>query len=428
MNESKNTKINGFNEHNLYRQDAIDSYFSKDFGKSQLLPSRHYYKLVMILIIWLFSAFVFVYTKPIYDTVQIQGWVENHTTTQKIVNYEQGSLVENVFVEQGEIVSKGQIIAKLIRPTGLSFSESKLAQQFKLLDEQHEKQIRVLEQEKKQIELAIEGLKTEQLYIEHNLALTTQHAKRVKNLDATTLLVHQSVETMFENGQLSLQDLSTSQQQLQNIQQKNFNLTSKKNELVSRSRQINHQLLQEAAKFQKLEASIQLTHLKSQARLEEFKQSLNLNIYSPTDGIIENLNVSKGSSLSHNHIIANVRPQNTEYLIKLAIPSNVINHIEPEQEVKIQVDGYPFQQYGSLLASFQHIEHTLMFPKSLSDKPLALTRPVYLARLKIIDKNNFKLLSGVTVSATVGMKQMTILDWILQPITKSLFQNFELEA
>lgn len=409
---------------NLYRQEAIDSFINKELGRVAICPrNTHIISFFAYSMLFLLCAY-FIFTQPIYKTSVLPGWIESDIKATSIHNKEAGSKVLEVLVRNGEKVSQDQLIAKLVRPFASMLSDKQISEKLMLIEQKRIQNTLVLKKQLEKTSLSINTLNLDLSANEKRIQLIKQQQKEHLLLSQTTVELHESMQILAEKALMAKQEMANSQLRVQNIANQGFDISIALENLIAQNTQIKQNIEQHKLDISRLKESIKLVNIESDEQVIDFKQTINIDVFSPTNGIVENLNLQKGDTLSNNQMLAHIRPKISKHIVKLAIPSNMISHLNSESFIKVQVDGYPFQQFGSLSGKIVYVDKTLMLPQHLTDKPISIAAPVYIANVEVSANHSISLLAGVSVSASVGMKQMTIFQWLIQPIAKSLFLQF----
>ncbi len=405
----------------LYRKEALDAFVNKELGKVTIRPKSAHIISGLVFGALFFMCLVFVFTQPIYKTSVVSGWVENDVKATSIRNKEAGSTVLNVFVKNGEIVNNGQLLATVIRPYASMLSQKQINEKLTIIEQKRIQNILVLKKQLDKASLLINGFSLDLSANEKRIQLLKEQQKQNEALSQSSVQLQNSIDTLAKKGLLSNQERTSHQVRLQNIKNQEIEISLTLQQLFSQNTQTLEKIEQTKLDISRLKESIKLVNIESNEQVLDFKQKVTINVVAPASGIIENLSLQKGDTLLVNQMLAHIRPQQSKYIVKLAIPNNIVHHLNSKSLIKVQVDGFPFQQFGSLKGKITYLDKTVMLPQNLTDKPISIKRPVYIANVEVTESQSISLLAGVPVSASIGMKQMTIFQWLMQPIAKSIF-------
>lgn len=148
-----------------------------------------------------------------------------------------------------------------------------------------------------------------------------------------------------------------------------------------------------------------------------------LTMYSPVGGIVKSLQITTvGQVVQPGVTIVEVLPNDTELVAILEISPKDIGYLQLNQDVKIKVNGY------------EHINQAIINGKldqlsadSFKEKE---GQPYYKGVVKIdmkeiqVQGNVYPIMSGMVVSADIITGQRTLLSYLLNPLYKSINNSF----
>jgi len=135
-------------------------------------------------------------------------------------------------------------------------------------------------------------------------------------------------------------------------------------------------------------------------------------IDSPIAGEIAALPVRNGQRVQEGELIAIVARKDEENIARLQVPASSMTGLKEGQTVRVSVDAYPYQTYGTIEASIVTISTAARQTESGPMFDVEVVMP------KTIESYGRKarLLPGMTVSARIQTQQRTILEWLLDPL------------
>ena len=145
-------------------------------------------------------------------------------------------------------------------------------------------------------------------------------------------------------------------------------------------------------------------------------------IRAPKSGTISNMQVKAGHYANLNKALLSLVPAGSKMQAKLLVPVRASGFIEKNQKIEIRYDAYPYQKFGLYRGEIQNISKSVVLPQDLVNSPIAETEPVYIVTASIEQNSisaygqNIKLLSGMTFSADIVLKERSLLEWIFEPI------------
>ena len=134
------------------------------------------------------------------------------------------------------------------------------------------------------------------------------------------------------------------------------------------------------------------------------------NIVSPVSGFIQNIKYqSPGERIMANDVVITVVPDN-ELIVKASIPSKVSAPIQAGMEAIVEVDAFPSDDFGGIIAEVFTISPTVS-----TDTTAGGNRRTYIAEIKLISpeipgKFSFdELRSGMAISTKIKLRDKPII-------------------
>ncbi len=162
-----------------------------------------------------------------------------------------------------------------------------------------------------------------------------------------------------------------------------------------------------------------------ESQLEQAKSSLmNTKLCAPVDGIILSFEQNTvGSVLTPAQTVATIVPDGTPLIIEAFVQNKDIGFIRKGQNVRIKVDTFQFQKYGTINGVVAHVSSD-----AFQDERLGL---VYKVKIKP-DKLHFNvegaivnISPGMTVSAEVITGKRRVIEFFLEPLVKYLDEGLK---
>lgn len=254
--------------------------------------------------------------------------------------------------------------------------------------------------------------------IREELASLDQQAHLQESLVKTAQTDYTRAKTLSAQGFISNQDLQNRedtyllrQQQLLSIRQQR----SEKNAVLS-------QIEREMRKSEG-DLKAQLSTIESQkAALGEsvvtLASSASYSLLSPVTGRVTALSAHPGQAVLTGQPLLVLVPDNSLLYAEFYVPSAAIGFISPGQDLRIAVDAFPYQKYGTVAAIVEKISAA---PISKPDSN-GQQRSVFLlkARLGMVHMGSNgeirPLLPGMILHARIVLERRNLLSWIFEPL------------
>ena len=409
-------------------------------------PSR----ISKVLKIWLFTIAAFILWASLAEIDEItrgSGDVIPYGQNQIIQNLE-GGIIESILVEEGQVVTNGEVILKISNAKSLSnsvtnhmkFQELEV-KMLRLHAEANELPFTKVESDsqemQKQMELAhmlYNSNKVEFKAKDNAIAQQIEQRKqeykeakaRIKTLRKSLEFVDEEIkmtEPMVREGVRSKVDFLKLKREANGIENdieaSSLSLPRLKfaTEEYRQKRIEAKQLFINTAKKELNEVSAEMARLKTQQI--EFSDKVNRTmVKSPVNGIIQKLFVhTVGGVVKPGADLVEIVPTNKKLFLEIKIKPSDIAFIHPGAEAKIKISAYDFAIHGGLIGTVVNIS-----PDTITDKK---ENTFYLIHVET-EKNYLgtkehplQIIPGMTASVDIVTGQKTIMQYILKPILKS---------
>lgn len=186
------------------------------------------------------------------------------------------------------------------------------------------------------------------------------------------------------------------------------------------------------------EAVPKLNRLRQELIKQKRKATLMV-LSAPADGVVKELSVrSPGAVVTAGSMLLTLVPDKEKLLAEVWVRNEDAGFVDLGQKVQVKVAAYPFQKYGLL-----HGKVTRVSPDS-SETPVssavatpsvwsqpaqtAAQPPVFKALVELdsqalaVDNKRFDLRAGMQVVAEVNQGRRTVLEYLLSPVKKAVFE------
>ncbi len=395
----------------LYDRDDID--FVGD-SKATILTHTHHFTnfFLYVLLAFVIVAIVWASLAQIDEIAIGNGKVIPSSKVKLIQNLE-GGIVEKVFVNEGEVVKKGQVLLRLDETRFSSSYKEARAKYLVLLADIVRLTAEV--QGKKTVEFpeilqkeAPELVETEKGYFK----------ERQEDLKTT-------VETLQSSYDLVKQELDIvrplvkqkvmSQLELLRLEREANDLKGKIGEADEEFRGKAHSEL--------TEDKAELAGVMEIMRAQKDKME-RTTIRSPVDGIVKKVNVTTvGEVIKPGSNIMEVVPMEDNLLVEVNVKPSDIAFIHPGAEATVKVTAYDFSIYGGLPAKVEYISADTIEDKQGNEyyKVVVRTNKSYLGE-KV---DPLPIIPGMTASVNIITGKISVLRYIMKPITRATDAAFK---
>lgn len=398
-------------EKDIPKIDQVELEFIDDSRKAMLTESPLWSNMLLYGV-GIFVIFFIIWAKfAILDEITVATGKVVPSAQVQVIQSLDGGIVSQIYVKEGDIVQRGQILVRLdntqARSTydqGLAKYWALLASSSRLLAEQNgDEKINFPENlMKAHPELAASE---QNLFDQHMQELNGDLATAQKSYDLAQKQLA-ITKPLVAEGLMSEMDLLKQQQSVNDIQGK-----------ISQTREA----FQSKAHDQYNDQTAQISAL--MAALSGLKDRLTrTTIRSPVAGIVKNINITTvGGVIQPGMDIMEIVPLEDTLLVEALVRPADIAFIHPDQKAMVKFTAYDFSIYGGLEGTVEYISADTV---KNDDNPQDQLR-YYKILVRTTDNHlgtaekPLPIIPGMTVMVDIKTGKKSVLDYLLNPITKA---------
>lgn len=412
-------------------------------------------KIRMVIVFWAITLSVLIAWMAFAEIDEIargSGEVIPRGENQLIQNLE-GGIVEEILVNEGESVKKGDILLKIDNQKSLNTYENNQISSYAL-----EAKILRLRAEAENKDLVIDAQTKQKMpkIIENELSLYRSNMLR---LATNKKIVNQQLYQKQQEYKESMKRLEVLQEDLRLIdeeieiieplvkkgikpQYEFLKLKREKNSIVKEYEGVKlsiprlKSMIQEAK--EKVKEIVYEHQIKSKEALNEaltkYQSTLNNNnalsdqvnrtiVRSPINGIVQKLFVhTVGGVVRPGADLVELVPTDKSLLVEVKIKPSDIAFIYKGQKAKVKFSAYQFAIYGAL----DGVVESISADSFKDDKDVTYFKVRIKTQKSYMERNgkHLKIIPGMTVDADIITGKKTVLDYILKPILKTKQYSF----
>ncbi|HET9865160.1 MAG TPA: HlyD family efflux transporter periplasmic adaptor subunit [Steroidobacteraceae bacterium] len=365
----------------------------------------------------LLVALAFVCTASYARVETVTGVVTLDKGVISIVPSRSG-IVTELPVREGSVVRPGDTLLKVRAEEELQAGETAperilvaLDQQDRSFETQAEYLARASAVEQARLTGQVEGLTREIEGLDAQIALQ----ERVTEL-AARLLRH--ARQLSADGFISKHDLDVSESDLlskrQQLTQLRQSRESKRTELANARRAI----AQAAANAQAQVAGLSSSRAQVALQAAQAHSAQGYALTSPVNGTVTAVTARVGQVASTSTPTMLVVPNGSNPVAELFAPSSAVGFLEVGQDVRLNIDAFPYEQFGVVQGRIEEIASAAVM-RTMADGRSA---PIYLIEVSLPQPwimgfgRRHPLLAGMTLSARIVTRKRTLLEWLFEPI------------
>lgn len=404
----------------LFRKEAIDHQGQKLDGEVTIATHMSFTWILGLILGIVIIGCTYLILGEYHRKEVVSGYLRPTTGLSKIYPLTTG-VIDEVFVEEGQIVEKGQLLAR-IRMERLLTSGSDVNDV--IVSELIKQKQYINENLKTQKSLA--GVSVEKL--ESQIASTTfqveQAQKQLSLLSKRVVLSKKRVadtELLIEKQFASNADLETVKDNYFAIQQQAEDLEARllsQQELLSQYR---FELIQMPMNQQEVESQLrsQLANINQQISQAESQGSYD--VRSQRSGRISNLLVKPGMMAQSNYPLMAVLPEDTKLEAVLFVPTRAYGFVQKGQSTRIRYQAFPYQRFGIYDGIIKSVSKSILLPNETA-LPVSLQEPMYQVVVELTNQNaqaygaSVPLQAGMLLEADIMVDSRSLFEWLFEPI------------
>jgi membrane fusion protein len=144
-------------------------------------------------------------------------------------------------------------------------------------------------------------------------------------------------------------------------------------------------------------------------------------IAAPLAGRVTALQASPGQIVDPNKPLLTLLPDGASLLAELFVPSRAIGFVEPGQRVRLMVDAFPYQRFGTLSGSVETVSQAVLSPNEIIGRTV-LNESAYRVTVRLdrqaIDAfgREVPLQPDMTLKADIVLEGRSLVAWLFEPL------------
>ena len=354
----------------------------------------------------------------------VTGWLVPEQGIIRVVARE-GGVLENLAVEEGEAVRRGQPIGTLRITASTKDAQdapevternmaAEMAAQRALtaltVAESRQKHAGIVEQRdslRRQIDRLVEGRGR----VLAQLAVSANNLERSRELAERGFVSKQRFEEMQVTHLGFQREAAAAQAAIEGLRAQLAALDTEARTLLNERGTI---AARAAAEMAQLE----------QRRLAAETQNQYV-VTAPLAGRIAALPLQVNQVANPASTVAIVIPASSKLLAELYVPSRAAGFIRPGQRVRLMYDSYPYEKYGAGEGTIRQVSAALLAPGEVAMPGRRGDEAVFRVRVELsrpavrVDGRDIPLQPGATLKADIIIERRTLLEWLLEPMFRA---------
>jgi membrane fusion protein len=138
----------------------------------------------------------------------------------------------------------------------------------------------------------------------------------------------------------------------------------------------------------------------------------------PVAGRVTALTARVGQAVSPQATLMTIVPNGSTLRAELAIPSSAIGFVKPGQEVRLAIDSFPYQRFGTVKGKVLTVATSAVGQQGANGAVVSVYPvTVMLKQTQITAYGRAEpLISGMTLTARIVTEKQSLLEWLFEPL------------
>ena len=400
----------------LFRREVFQHRADRLHGAVSLATPLAWQMIGFLLLAALIASVALLSTASYARIETVSGTVALDTGVASVVPSRAG-VVEAMSVREGSRVRAGQPLVRIRSEESLIGGataperiRAALGEQDRRLAVQGDMLMEASAAERGKLQEQIAGLGTEMASLDGQIA----DERRLVDASARE---YADVQKVAANGFISRRDLETREATLLGRRQQLAQLQELKSSKRAEVAQAQRAMTQSLAQAQAQVAGSQSSRAALAQQSAQADLASGYALVSPVDGVVTAVTARIGQPAAVEQPLMMIVPSHSRSRAELYVPTAAAGFLAPGQEVRVAIDAFPYERFGTLPARVVEISSAAV-PRQGPSGPV----PVYLVTAGLADPavrafgRRQPLLPGMTLTARIVTEKRSLLEWLFEPI------------
>ncbi|WP_196233061.1 HlyD family secretion protein [Sphingomonas segetis] len=326
-------------------------------------------------------------------------------------------VIADLAVREGQHVHAGDLLARVRSEEDLANGATapqrildSLDQQDRQLGNQADLVLNAAAADQARLEATVRGSRDEIRTIEQQMTAQQQLVALAANdLD--------QAESIAAKGFISRRDIDDRKATLLARRQQLSQLEQAKAAKLTTISDAQRSIAQSKASSQAQAVSVQSQRTQLQQQMAQYDAAQGYALTSPVSGTVTALTARLGQPAAQGEQLMVVLPDGGRTRVELYVPTSAAGFLKKGQEVRVAVDAFPYETFGTVQARITDISSTVV-QKQGPNGPV----PVYLVtaefgrtRIQAFGKAQ-PLQPGMTLTARIVTRKQSLFEWLFEPL------------
>lgn len=400
----------------LFRKEALRHKGDRLHGNVNIATPIAWQLIGFLLLATLIAAIAFLSVGSYARVETVLGAIALDKGVATIVPSRAG-IIANIAVSEGQQVRAGDKLAivraeesMIAGATAPDRIRAALDKQDRNLADQRRFVLQAADADRARLEAQIDGDLAELPQLDAQIAAQ-------KQLIATAETDFNNAQEVAARGYISKRDMNDREATILSRRQQFAQLEQSRLSKQAEITQARGAMAQSASSAQAQAANAQSDRAGLMQQLAQTDLARGYAVTSPVDGIVTALTARLGQPAATDQQLMIVMPDRARPRVELYVPTTAAGFLARGQEVRLSIDAFPYQTFGTVMARIVDISGAAVTRQS-ANGPV----PVYLVTaslsqpwVKAFGKPQ-PLLPGMTLSARIITEKRSLLEWLFEPL------------
>ncbi|MBU2977519.1 HlyD family efflux transporter periplasmic adaptor subunit [Alteromonas sp. C1M14] len=404
----------------FFRKEALAHQKHKLDGSVIIATPMSFHITLALIVCIVLTTGMYLFWAEYHRKEVVAGYLRPATGVSKVYATASG-IVDEVYVKEGDVVEKGQPLARIRLDrqlgSGAGLNEAiinELLTQKHLLETNLHRRQALYQVHDEKLTAQIRNIKAQ-----HQQALTQQDLLRERL--RLSVEKHDDIQKLVERGFVGKHQLDTQQdtvltirQQLQDINTHILAVTDELNQFHYQHRQLPIEHQQSIADLQS-----ELAGINQQISQADAQRSFD--VVSNRGGAVTSLLVKDGMMAHANQPLMSILPEEAPLEAVLFVPTRAYGFVTKGQSTRIRYQAFPYQRFGIYEGQISAVAKSVLLPNETA-LPVSFNEPVYQVVVTLAQQNimaygvTVSLQSGMLLEADIMVDNRSLLEWLFEPI------------
>jgi membrane fusion protein len=409
----------------MFRAEVIEAQRMRLEGAVVLAGPNSWFALTILYVVLILGVGVYLAVGSYARTETVRGRLFP-TKGVVAVTPSASGVVTEVLASDGTTVVAGAPLVSvrvaptmLLGPTAVEGALNALAEQIAASEKQIELSAASVEAEIDRLQAEIAGASSELA------ALEEQFASQVRMAELARSEVHE-LRPVVERGAVSRRDLQRREETQITREQQLASLRQQKAQATSRRDQAERQIPERRAAFALERGRIEVVKAELAQRRAELEGRNSYTLRAPVDGRVTAVTVRNGDAVQPSRPLMAIVPEGVALEAELYVPTAAIGFVREGQEVRLRIDAFPYQRFGTTPARVSRVAQAPTIqnsPASRDANPTAREPEVFYLVTAALGRSElaafgrtFAFQPGMTLQATIITERRSLFEWLFEPV------------